>query len=196
MVLDRAFGIRKHNQIFEKRRNALGTKTDTIQGVKFVVADEKNQEPPFRYLVGKDYTDLCPKCQAAIDRAAGLFAEKELSEHLASRWSVEDDPERPIMWVGDHAGFCGGRVCLVRERNEKIENQEPIYFTLTEPGVYGNRNVLTATMGDDWLALLKAKATELWGNAWEIRTDRHYLFPHYAVQILPNGDAGADLMVS
>jgi hypothetical protein len=56
-----------------------------------------------KFLTGKDYPHLCPKCQAAIDGVAMLYREGLMED--------TDDEEAPCMFVYDHAMFCGGREC-------------------------------------------------------------------------------------
>ncbi len=59
---------------------------------------------PVKFLTGKDYPHLCPKCRAAIDAMALLYRDGLMED--------TDDDEAPCMAVYDHAMFCGGRECL------------------------------------------------------------------------------------
>lgn len=60
-----------------------------------------------QFLTGKDYPHLCEGCRATIT---------EVAQALAETGPDTDDNEAPIMYVGDHAMFCGGaRGCLDSE---------------------------------------------------------------------------------
>lgn len=53
------------------------------------------------YLTGKDYPWLCSKCRATVDGVV----------ELVEMGPDTDDNEAPLMYVGDHHLFCGGREC-------------------------------------------------------------------------------------
>jgi hypothetical protein len=68
-----------------------------------LVDESEGKIMPVRFLTGKDYPHLCPKCQAAIDDVARLYKEGLMED--------TDDEEAPCLYVYDHALFCGGREC-------------------------------------------------------------------------------------
>jgi hypothetical protein len=61
-----------------------------------------------QFLTGKDYPDLCPACQSAIDQSVELVREGEDT----------NDQEAPLNFAGDHNMLCGGRTCKVKEQRE------------------------------------------------------------------------------
>lgn len=68
---------------------------------------------PTIHLVGKDYSNLCAVCQAAIDLAASLLP--ELPDEYA------DDLEGPIMWACDNRLMCGGGHCTNRKTLTEVQ---------------------------------------------------------------------------
>ena len=81
-----------------------------------------------RFLVGKDYPNLCPQCQAAIDDAANLDA-----ANLLQSGDTEDvdgeNIEAPIDYVYDHKWFCGGFECANKQ-------DSPLFDDPTEQAEY------------------------------------------------------------
>ena len=58
-----------------------------------------------RFLTGKDYPWLCPKCQKAVDDIALMY--------IMGMFPDTDDNEAPIVKAGDLGRLCGlgGREC-------------------------------------------------------------------------------------
>lgn len=58
-----------------------------------------------KYLTGKDYPDLCDRCQAAVNGAALIVA----------IGADTDDEEAPLNFVYDNGLYCGGYSCTNKE---------------------------------------------------------------------------------
>lgn len=57
------------------------------------------------YLRGKDYPNMCGKCQRAIDLAHNTICIIGVDDEYAN------DPEGPCMYAYDNKMFCGGVTC-------------------------------------------------------------------------------------
>jgi hypothetical protein len=70
-----------------------------------------------RFLHGKDYPWVCPKCQAIVDQVAQLYEEGDMED--------TDDNEAPMMYAGDHGLLCGGRHCAKHDERRNNEERDP-----------------------------------------------------------------------
>ena len=89
-----------------------------------------------RFLVGKDYPELCETCRSAIDSVVEQVMEGPDTE----------DQESPLLFAGDHRLMCGGDHCRVREDRERRKKQKQGHLPYAGQDILNRYPKLTAHM--------------------------------------------------
>jgi len=114
------------------------------------------------FLKGKTYKHVCPGCQNMIDKVA---------DALNTAGIDTQDTEAPVLFMGDHKLFCGGRECI-NKPDKDLEYNGDNYENHSETDDYvfeankNNRFVKISDIDDDYDALEASGAfdDELYGE--------------------------------